>query len=64
MENLEDTLLEYCRRPEYKPVKPRVIAKKLDLDEDGTRDLKRTIKKLVKKGQLVYGTNHLVCEHA
>jgi ribonuclease R len=60
MENLEDTILEYCRRPEYKPVKPRVIAKKLGLDDDGARDLKRAIKQLVKRGALGYGANHLV----
>jgi ribonuclease R len=60
MEQLENTLLEYCRRPEYKPVKPRVIAKKLALDEEGVRELKRTVKRLVKRGLLIYGANHLV----
>jgi ribonuclease R len=61
MENIEDTLLAYVRRPEYKPVKPRVIIKKLELDEDGARELKRAIKRLVKQGSLIYGANHLVC---
>ncbi len=60
MENLQEQLLEYCRRPEYKPVKPRVIAKKLALDEEGTRELKRALKRLVKRGALGYGANHLV----
>lgn len=61
MEDFEITLLEYCQRPGYKPVKPRVIAKKLGLDEDGARELKRALKRLVKQGKLVYGANHLVC---
>lgn len=59
--DFEQTLLDFCRRPEYKPVKPRAIAKKLGLDEDGTRELKRAIKRLVKQGKLLYGANHLVC---
>ena len=36
------------------------IAKQLQLDEDETRELKRVIKRLVKRGQLHYGANHLV----
>ena len=60
MENLEDAVLAYCQRPEYKPVKPRVIAKKMELDEEGARQLKRAMKRLVKRGLLVYGANHLI----
>lgn len=59
--DFEQSLLDYCRRPEYRPVKPRVIAKKLGLDDDGTRELKRALKRLVKQGKLLYGANHLVC---
>jgi ribonuclease R len=60
MTDIETNLLNYVRRPEYKPVKPRVIAKKMGLDDEGTRQLKRALKRLVKQGQLVYGANHLV----
>jgi ribonuclease R len=59
-DNLEKRVLQLVKQPSYKPVKPRVIAKALDISEDDTRDLKRTIKKLVKLGQLSYGANHLV----
>ncbi len=59
-DDLERRVLELIHRPAYKPQKPRLLAKQLDLSEDETRDLKHAIKKLVKRGQLSYGANHLV----
>ena len=44
----------------YRPVKPRVIAKQLGLDEDLFRQLKKTIKLLVKQGKVAFGSGHLV----
>jgi ribonuclease R len=58
--DLEQSILQLVRSPNYRPVKPRVLGKLLDLPEEHYRDLKRLIKKLVKKGQLVYGANHLI----
>ncbi len=58
--DLEQSILAIVADPEYKPVKPRGIAKRLGLDEDQTRDLKRAVKRLVKRGQLRYGASHLV----
>jgi len=58
--NLEQQLLAYVHAEHYQPVKPRVIARKLELDEDTTRELKKLIKRLVKKGLLEYGQKHLV----
>lgn len=57
---LESQILETVQAPGYKPIKPRAIAKLLNLDEDGVHELKRLVKKLVKRGQLAYGANHLV----
>ncbi len=57
---LETKLLEVVQAPTYRPIKPRAIAKQLDLDDDGVHELKRLVKKLVKRGQLAYGANHLV----
>ena len=48
--SLEDAVLAVVKDPDYKPVKPRGIAKKLDLDEEQTRELKRVVKRLVKRG--------------
>ena len=57
---LEAAVLEFVNRPNYKPVKPRIIAKKLGLDEKAVENLKRAVKSLVKSGQLAYGQNHLL----
>ena len=53
-------MFEFVNRPNYKPLKPRVIAKRLGIDEatavaetGGANDLSKT-------GQLAYGANHLV----
>lgn len=62
--SLEQQVLAHVNRENYRPVKPRIIAKQLDLTEDQLRDLKRTIKRLVKRGQLAYGPKHLVLKSA
>ncbi len=58
-QELEAAILNYVGRPNYQPVKPKVLAKKLGL-EDRAMDVRRAIKKLVKRGLLAYGTKHLV----
>jgi ribonuclease R len=57
---LEETVLEFVNRENYKPAKPRAIAKRLGLDEDGANNLKRAVKSLVKSGRVAYGVNHLI----
>lgn len=58
--DLERRVLAYISREGYQPVKPRVIAKKLNLDADGTVALRRLLKRLVREGKLAYGAKHLV----
>lgn len=58
--DLEEMLLAHVRGPDYRPAKPRVIARELGLDEDRHRDLKKVIKRLVKRGELSYGADHRV----
>src|SRR4051794_21551727 len=60
MPDLESQILEYIGRPNYQPVKPRVIAKKLGISESRAADFKKAIKRLNKSGRLVYGDSHLV----
>ena len=60
MSDLEQALLDYVLQPNYQPVKPRVIAKKLGLPSDQHSDLKKAVKRLAKRGKLQYGANHLV----
>ncbi|MBI2827378.1 MAG: ribonuclease R [Planctomycetia bacterium] len=59
-QDLEQALLALVSRPDYRPIKPKLLAKRLHVRQDQTADLKRLIKKLVKRGQLSYGANHLV----
>ena len=59
-ENLEQRLLEIIRQPQYQPAKPALLAKRLKLDEDQLRDLKRVIKRLISARLLKWGPKHLV----
>ena len=60
MSDLRTTVLEHVTNPNYQPVKPAVIAKKLGLASEAARDLKKTIKQLIKEKKLAYGPSHLV----
>ena len=53
-------VLDHVNRENYKPVKPRVIAKQLKLRPEDLPQLKKTIKRLVRDGRLAYGPKHLV----
>ncbi len=57
---LEQAVLNFIARPEYRPMKPRAIAKQLHVSEDQVADVKRAVKRLVHHGRLQYGSNHLV----
>jgi ribonuclease R len=57
---LEPLVLAHLLRPNYQPVKPRVIAKQMKLASEQHRALKLAIKRLVQQGKAVYGNGHLV----
>jgi len=57
---LDEAILQHVGRPGYQPVKPRVIAKKLGLDKERVAELKKSIKRLVRTGRLMFGASHLV----
>lgn len=57
---LEERVLAHVSRPEYRPVKPKVIAKQLGLDDEGFASLKTSIRRLVKSHALRWGPRHLV----
>jgi ribonuclease R len=59
-DSLEQRLLALVLAANYHPQKPRILAKRLDLDADGRIELRRLVKKMMKAGKLVYGKNHLV----
>lgn len=58
--DLAARVLAFVAQPNYQPVKPRVLAKKLGLAKEQQDELKKTIKRLVKQGRLVYGSKHFV----
>lgn len=58
---LEQRILEHVEHPNYRPVKPRVIAAQLGvLDRDELDRVRKAIKRLAQAGQLVYGDRHVV----
>ena len=58
--SLAERLLKWVNDPSYRPSKPRAIQRDLKLSDDEYRELRRTIKSLVKAGRLEFGSNHLV----
>ncbi len=57
---MERVILEWVRRPNYSPVKSRVLAKQLQIPLDQVDDLKRVVKRLLRSGLLRYEANHRV----
>jgi len=57
---LAKSVLELVNRPGYQPVKPKVIARKLQLESSQLPQLRRVIKMLARQGLVAYGRGHLV----
>jgi len=57
---LDEAVLKFVSRPDYRPIKPRVIAQRLGIAREQMADVKRAVKRLVAAGRLAYGANHLV----
>ena len=61
MSDYRDDILAHVNHPNYRPVKPKVIAKKVGAEGDeAAQAVRRTIKQLVRKGLLAFGATHLV----
>jgi ribonuclease R len=61
MPDRRDDILNHVNSPDYRPVKPKVIAKKIGAADDGAAEsVRKTIKRLVKDGLLAFGPSHLV----
>ncbi len=58
--NLRTTVLQLVTSADYTPVKPAVIAEKLGLANERARELKKTIKQMIKSGEIAWGPSHLV----
>jgi ribonuclease R len=57
---IDQAVLKFIAGPEYRPMKPRAVAKRLNVPDGQIADVKRAIKRLVREGRLRYGSNHLV----
>jgi len=57
---LQQAILNLVSDPNYQPVKPKVLLKKLQLEPEFARDVRRAVKSLAKQGQVAYGANHVV----
>jgi len=57
---IEARILAIVGNPNYQPIKPKIIASKLDLDSDQRVVMRRTIKRLVHEGRLAWGPRHLL----
>ena len=58
--DLDELILGFVYRPNYRPVKPKVLAKKIGLPPSIYPEVRRAVKKLVRTGQIAYGSNHMV----
>ena len=58
--SLERRLLEFVASTDYRPLKPSRIAVQLGLEGDQIAELRRIVKRLARRGQLQYLSNHLV----
>ncbi|MDA0657570.1 MAG: ribonuclease R [Planctomycetota bacterium] len=58
--DFEEMVLEFVQRPNYQPVKPRIIAEGLKLAPDLHGAIKKAVKRLTRAGKIKYGANHLV----
>ncbi len=58
--SLEQQLLLYVSRENYRPVKPKVIIKKLGIQEEQQREFKRILKELLRLKIFKWGPSHLV----
>ncbi len=59
-DELRQAIADHVNQPDYCPVKPKVIAKQLDIPAEQLPQLRKMIKRMAKRGELAYGANHLV----
>jgi ribonuclease R len=62
---LEKAILDFVGRPGYKPMKPRMIAQRLQFFKDqnpkeAATEVRRAVKRLIRRGQVAYAAGHQV----
>jgi ribonuclease R len=61
-DELQAAILGFVQRKGYKPVKPRVIAQWLGVPKSEAPSVKKAIRRLMARGALRYGPNHLILQ--
>ncbi|MFO1065460.1 MAG: ribonuclease R [Pirellulales bacterium] len=57
---LQQKILDFVYHPQYRPIKPKEIHRALELDDEAYAQVRKLIKRMVLRGELSYGSNHLV----
>lgn len=57
---IAELIVQLVHSDDYRPVKPKALIKQLGLNDDDYASVRRTVKDLTKRGQIQYGSNHLV----
>jgi ribonuclease R len=60
MADRREDILAHVNSPEYRPAKPKLIAKALGVEGEAAENIRKSIKRLVKQGLLAFGPSHLV----
>jgi len=60
MKDLVEIILRYVQRPNYQPLKVKALARRLGIAAEDYAEFRRTVKNLIRQGQLAWGRNHLV----
>ena len=60
MPNLEDLILSALARKSYVPIKPKALARKLNVPAPQYPDFRRTLRDLLQQGRIEVGKNHTV----
>ncbi|RMG03361.1 MAG: RNB domain-containing ribonuclease, partial [Planctomycetota bacterium] len=57
---IQQAVLKLVRSPDYSPLKPKAIARRLQLSPDDSALIKKAVKKLVNAGLVAFGSGHRV----
>lgn len=60
MPELAQRILAFLARPNYQPMKPRALARKLGLSAGEDQVFKRVLRELVAEGKVHFGKNHFI----
>src|SRR5438309_1064530 len=57
---MNDAIIQHLSMPDYRPVKPKVLARQLGVADEDYNEFRRALKELAKQGQIEFGAGHSV----